>query len=185
MHGFALAATAGIFLLLQAAFGSWRLAMLAFLTLPIALVGGVLAILVTDRVIELGSLIGLLTVLGITVRNVILQVSNYRRLEREQGTRLDTDLVVRGAQERMVPILLTALVTGFAFLPLAIAGSRQGLEILHPMALVILGGLVTSTLVSLFIIPTLYLRFAPSPQPETSPPQPSIDPAGSPIPASD
>ncbi len=183
--GFALAATAGIFLLLQAAFGSWRLAMLAFLTLPIALVGGVLAILVTDRVIELGSLIGLLTVLGITVRNVILQVSNYRRLEREQGTRLDTDLVVRGAQERMVPILLTALVTGVALLPFAIAGSRQGLEILHPMALVILGGLVTSTLVSLFIIPTLYLRFAPSPQPEPSPPQPSIDPAGSPIPASD
>jgi CzcA family heavy metal efflux pump len=159
---FGIAAAIGIFLLLQAAFGSWRLATIVFLTLPSALVGGVLAAYLGDRVISLGSLVGFLTVLGIAGRNGIMLISHYQHLEREEGMAFGPELVLRGARERLAPILMTALATALALVPLVISGSIPGHEIEHPMAVVILGGLITSTLLNLLVVPSLYLRFGKS-----------------------
>ncbi|HKE81381.1 MAG TPA: efflux RND transporter permease subunit [Solirubrobacteraceae bacterium] len=156
---FGIAAAIAIFLLLQAAFGSLRLAILSFLLLPMALVGGVLAVWLGDGVLSLGSLVGFLTVFGIAARNGILMISHFQHLEREEGEPFGPELVLRGAKERLAPILMTALATGLALVPLAVAGSIPGHEIEHPMAIVILGGLVTSTLLNLFVLPSLYLRF--------------------------
>jgi Cu/Ag efflux pump CusA len=157
--GFAAIAAVLVLLLLVAAFGNVRLAILIFLTLPIALVGGLLATYASDRVISLGSLVGFLTVLGIVARNGIMLISHYQHLEREEGEPFGPALVLRGARERLSPILMTALATGLALVPLVAAGSIPGHEIEHPMAVVILGGLVTSTLLNLFVVPTLYLKF--------------------------
>jgi len=157
---FAIGAAIGVFLLLQASFGSTRLAILSFLTLPSALVGGVLAAFLTDGVISLGSLVGFFTVLGIAARNGIMMINHFQHLERFEGEPFGPNLVIRGARERLSPILMTALATGLALVPLAIAGNLPGHEIEHPLAIVILGGLITSTLLNLFILPSLYLRFA-------------------------
>ena len=157
---FAFAALIGIFLLLQASFGSTRLAVLSFLCLPSALVGGVLASWIGGGVISLGSLVGFFTVLGIAARNGIMMINHFQHLERYEGEPFGPGLVVRGARERLSPILMTALATGLALVPLAIAGDLPGHEIEHPLAIVILGGLVTSTLLNLFVVPSLYLRFA-------------------------
>ena len=159
---YGLAALIVIFLLLHAAFGSLRLAALAFLLLPVALVGGVLTVRLSGGLMSLGSLIGFLTVFGIAARNGILMINHFQHLEREEGVKFGRDLVMRGASERLAPIMMTALATALAIVPLAVAGSIPGHEIEHPMALVILGGLFTATLVNLFIIPSLYLRFAKS-----------------------
>ena len=110
--------------------------------------------------LSLGSLVGFVTVLGIAARNGIMLVSHYRHLEVEEGMPFGRDLVLRGAEERLAPILMTALATGLALVPLVLGGSRAGYEIEHPLAVVILGGLVTSTLLNLFIVPALYLRYA-------------------------
>jgi len=157
--GFAVVAALAVFLLLLTAFGNWRLASLIFLTLPFALVGGIMATYVGDRVISLGALVGFLTVLGIAARNGIMMISHYQHLEREEGEPFGPGLIIRGAKERLSPILMTALATGLALVPLVAAGSIPGHEIEHPMAIVILGGLVTSTLLNLFVVPVLYLRF--------------------------
>ncbi len=107
----------------------------------------------------LGSPVGFVTVLGIAARNGIMLVSHYRHLESEEGERFGAELVLRGSEERLAPILMTALATGLALLPIVVGGNRPGHEIEHPMAVVILGGLVTSTLLNLFLMPALYLRF--------------------------
>ena len=156
---FGIAAAVIILLLLQAVFTSWRLAILTFLTLPMALVGGVLAAKLNGGELSLGSMVGFLTVFGICARNGILMVSHFQHLEREEGEIFGPALVLRGAKERLAPILMTASATGLALVPLIIAGSRPGHEIEHPMAVVILGGLVTSALLNLFVLPSLYLRF--------------------------
>ena len=156
---FGIAAAIGVFLLLMAAFGSWRLTVLSFVTLPSALVGGVLAAYIGGGVISLGSLVGFFTVLGIAARNGIMLINHYQHLEEQEGEPFGPGLVLRGARERIAPILMTALTTGLALVPLAIAGNIAGHEIEHPMAVVILGGLVTSTLLNLFIVPSLYLQF--------------------------
>ena len=156
---FAIAAAIGVFLLLQAAFANSRLALLSFLTLPSALVGGVLAAWAGGAILSLGSLIGFFTVLGIAARNGIMMINHFQHLERFEGETFGPALVIRGARERLSPILMTALATGLALVPLVIAGELPGAEIEHPMAIVILGGLLTSTLLNLFIVPALYLRF--------------------------
>jgi Cu/Ag efflux pump CusA len=149
----------GIYLILHADFGSVRLATLVFASLPFALIGGVAAVWLSGGVLSLGSLVGFVTVLGIAARNGIMLVSHYRHLEREEGVAFGRDLVLRGAEERLAPIAMTALVTALALLPLVVWGDRPGHEIEHPMAIVIVGGLVSSTLLNLFLMPALYLRY--------------------------
>ncbi|MGH2776133.1 MAG: efflux RND transporter permease subunit [Actinomycetota bacterium] len=155
----ALAAAVGIFLLLQAAFNSWRLATLAFLTLPLALVGGVLATLLDGGTITLGSIVGFVAVLGVAARGGVVLIRHYQRLERHEGESFGPDLVVRGTREQLVPILMTALATSTIFAPFVIAGDAAGLEIVRPMAVVILGGLLSSTLLNLVVVPAFYLRY--------------------------
>jgi CzcA family heavy metal efflux pump len=152
-------AAIAILLLLQASFGSWRLATFAFLTLPMALVGGLLAAYLGGGIISLGSLVGFFTVFGIAARNGILLVNHCQHLEREEGETFGPALVLRGARERLSPILMTSLATGLALVPLIVLGDRPGHEIEYPLAIVIVGGLVTSTLLTLFVVPSLYLRF--------------------------
>jgi CzcA family heavy metal efflux pump len=148
-----------IYFLLYTSFENWRLATLTFFTLPWALVGGLLAAYLTSGVLSLGSLVGLLTVLGIATRNGIMMISHFQHLEEEEGETFGPALVMRGAKERIAPIMMTALTTGLALVPLAFTGDIPGQEIEFPMAIVILGGLVTSTLLNLLVVPTLYLRF--------------------------
>jgi CzcA family heavy metal efflux pump len=159
---FAIAAAVGVFMLLAVAFGNWRLAGLAFATLPTALVGGVLAAFITGGIVSLGTLVGFLTVFGIAARNGIMMINHYQHLERVEGEAFGPQLILRGASERLSPILMTALATGLAIVPLVIAGDIPGHEIEHPMAIVILGGLFTSTLLNLFVVPAIYLRFGRS-----------------------
>lgn len=155
-----LAALIVILLLLQAAFRSWRLAFMLLITLPIALVGGVLAAWGVLGTITLGALVGFFTVLGIAARNGILMIAHFKHLEEEEGMPFGRSLVVRGASERLSPILMTALATALALVPLIIYGDQPGQEIEYPMAIVILGGLATSTLLNLFVLPSLYLLVA-------------------------
>jgi Cu/Ag efflux pump CusA len=152
----------GVLLIIHADFRTVRLSALVFLTLPFALIGGVFGAVLGGGVLSLGSLVGFVTVLGIAARNGIMLISHYRHLEDEEGEPFGLDLVVRGSLERLAPILMTALATGLALVPLAIAGNKPGHEIEHPMAVVILGGLVTSTILNLFLMPSLYLAFGHS-----------------------
>jgi Cu/Ag efflux pump CusA len=154
-----LASIIAIFFLLQAALRSWVLASLVFLALPAALTGGILAAFATGGIISLGSLVGFLTVLGVAARNGILLISHLQHLEEQEGETFGPGLVLRGARERLAPILMTTACTGLALLPLAITGDIPGHEVEHPMAIVILGGLLTSTLLNLFVVPPLYLAF--------------------------
>ena len=158
-----LAALAGVAVVLNADFGSWRLSALVGVTLPFALIGGVAAAFVSGGVLSLGSLVGFITVLGIAARNGILLVSHFRHLEREEAVPFGVGLVMRGAAERLVPILMTASAAALALLPLIVRGVVPGHEIEHPMACVIVGGLATSTALNLFLLPALYLRYAKSP----------------------
>jgi CzcA family heavy metal efflux pump len=160
LRGYAVAAGAGVLLLLVLAFRSWRLGLMAFLALPMALVGGLIGAYLGGGVISLGSLVGFFTVLGIVARNGIMLITHCQHLEREEGEPFGPALVLRGATERLSPILMTALATALALVPLAVAGDLPGHEIEYPMAVVILGGLVTATMLNLFIVPFLYLRLA-------------------------
>ncbi|HEY3089869.1 MAG TPA: efflux RND transporter permease subunit [Jatrophihabitantaceae bacterium] len=162
LYRIAIVAGLAILLLLQVSFGSWRLALLIFLTLPMALVGGVLANRIAGGVISLGSMVGFFTVFGISARNGILLVNHCQHLEKHEGVPFGPALVLRGARERLSPILMTSLATALAVVPLVVLGDRPGHEIEYPLAVVILGGLVTSTVLNLFVVPSLYLRFAKS-----------------------
>ncbi len=160
--GVGIAAALLIFLLLQVGFGgSWQLASVIFLALPSALFGGVLVAFVTSNLISLAALCGLFTVFGIATRNCILLIKHYQHLGRHEGEPFGPELVLRGAQERFAPILITVLAIGMILTPLVISGSIPGQEIVHPMAIVILGGLATSAILNLFIVPVLYLGFGP------------------------
>ncbi|HYZ63365.1 MAG TPA: efflux RND transporter permease subunit, partial [Acetobacteraceae bacterium] len=154
---FAVLAAVTILLILYQSFGSWRLAALGFLTLPSALVGGMLAAWAAGGTLSLGSLVGFLTVLGIAARNGIMMINHFQHLELYEGEPFGLRLVLRGAGERLRPILMTTGAAGLAILPLVIYGNLPGHEIEYPMAVVILGGLVTSTLLNLLIVPSLYL----------------------------
>ena len=168
MVAFAIAAAIAAFLLLQAAFGSWRLAGLAFLALPVALVGGVVAALIAGAELSLGSFIGFLALFGLAARTSVVLLRHFQDLERE-GEGFGAELVERGARDRFGPILTSAAAIAAVTLPFVIVGNEAGLEIVHPMAVVILGGLVSATALSLFVLPALYLRFggrAPAVSPE-------------------
>jgi len=149
----------GVLLLVWIEFRSRRITTLVGVSLPFALVGGVVAVALTGGVLSLGSLVGFVTVIGIAARNGIMLLSHYRHLEREEGMAFGRDLVLRGAEERLVPILMTAACAGLALVPLILAGNAPGHEIEHPMAIVILGGLISSTVLNLFLMPALYARY--------------------------
>ncbi|HKX02590.1 MAG TPA: efflux RND transporter permease subunit [Methylomirabilota bacterium] len=149
----------GVVLLLALVFGNARNLLLVLANLPFALVGGVLAIFGSGGVLALGSLVGFVTLFGVTTRNSILLVSHYEQLVGVEGRPWGLETALRGAEERLVPILMTALVTGLGLVPLAIGSGEAGREIEGPMALVILGGLLTSTVLNLLVLPTLALRY--------------------------
>lgn len=158
LYSYFIAAAVVMFLLLQAAFGSWRQAVLFVICLPVALIGGVVAMLLSPNVTLLGALVGFVTVLGLSIRNGIVMVRRCQVLEHQHGA--DTnDVVTRAVSERFQPVLGTAIATAFLVLPFAISGNVAGLEIAHPASLVILGGLVSSTLLTLFVLPSVYARF--------------------------
>lgn len=154
----AIAAAIGIFLLLQACFESWRLAGLTLLILPVTLVGGLLvSFFASGGALSLGAVVGILSILGISARNVILLFNRYRRIESEEGVQVSPEVVLRGSIERAPSIIMTALITALALLPMVVAGNIAGSEIGYPLALTVLGGLVTATLLNLFVMPSLYL----------------------------
>ena len=150
----------GIVVILYSDFQSSRLALLLVLSLPFALVGAVWSAFLSGGVLSLGSLVGFVTVIGIAARNGIMLVSHYQHLQREEGEPFGPELILRGAEERLAPILMTALTTALALMPIVIGGNRPGQEIEHPMAVVIVGGLVTSTVLNLLLMPVLYQSVA-------------------------
>jgi len=154
----------GILVLLHVEFQSWRLTVLIFLTLPFALIGGVIGAFLSGGVLSLGSLVGFVTVLGVAARNGIMLLSHYQHLEQVEGEPFGLNLILRGAEERLAPILMTALCAGLGLVPLVLAGNKPGHEIEFPMAVVILGGLITSTVLNLVLMPALYGRFGHSRQ---------------------
>src|SRR6266850_1759869 len=153
----AVAVAIGVFLLLQACFASWRLALIAFLALPAAMAGGVLAALVSGGNISLGSIVGFLAVLGMAVRNGLLLIRHYQSLQVQEGLPFGEELAIRGARERLAAILTSSTAILAALLPLAVRGQIPGLEIVQPTAIVMIGGLIASTLMTLFVMPALYL----------------------------
>ena len=159
---FAVLSLALIVVLLMIVFKNWRDVILHLVTLPIALVGGLIAAYLSGGVLSIGSLVGFFTVLGITARNGIMLISHFQHLETKEGVPFGPELAIQGAKERLAPILMTMLATGLALIPLVVRGDIAGQEIEYPMATIILGGLITSTLANLFIVPPLYLRYAKS-----------------------
>ncbi len=148
-----------IFLILYIEFGSFKTAGLVMVNLPLALIGGIIVILLTDRVINIASIVGFITLFGIATRNGILLVSHYRHLILEEGKSLRV-AVYQGSMERLRPVIMTALASGLALVPFALAADKPGNEILSPLAIVILGGLLSSTALNMVVIPALYVRFA-------------------------
>lgn len=171
----AFAAVIAGFLLLQAGLGSWSLAALFLLSLPVAALGGAAIVLAGGASLSLGSILGCLAVLAIAARNGLTLIWHYRHLEKELGEETSPALVQRGTRERFAAIATSAVVTALAFLPFALTGRLAGHEILQPMAVVVLGGLVTATAVSLLVVPALYLRFGGGTEPpvlvEAEPPR--------------
>jgi CzcA family heavy metal efflux pump len=154
-------AAVGIVLLLSLAFGDARSVTLILATTPFALVGGVLAVAMTGATLSIGSLVGFVTLFGIVARNAILMISHVEHLTTVEGAPWSLETVLRGARERLVPILMTALVTALGLLPLAAGSGETGREVQGPMATVILGGLATSTIMNLLVLPVLIGRFGP------------------------
>jgi CzcA family heavy metal efflux pump len=152
-------AAVAIVLLLSIVTRGWRNLLLILINLPFALVGGVLAVFGAGGYLTLGSMIGFVTVFGITLRNSILIISHYEHLVEVEGLSWGLPTAIRGAGDRLTPILMTSLVTGLGLLPLAIDGGAPGQEIEGPMAIVILGGLLTSMVLNLLVLPTLALRY--------------------------
>jgi len=152
----------GIFVFLMMDLRSAWLALLVMVSVPLACVGGIAAVFLSGGNVSIGSLVGFVTVFGIAVRNGILLISHYQHLRAEEGATAGRELIVRGAAERLAPVLMTALTTALALVPLVWLGERPGHEIEHPMAVVILGGLISSTFLSLVLLPILYQLSGPS-----------------------
>ncbi len=162
--GFGGLAAAGIIVLLLIDFRSARLTGLTLINLPLAFVGGIGAIVLgAAGRLSLGAIVGFVTVFGLTLRNGIVLIAHFEQLRRERGAPLDDRSLASGAGDRLAPVLMTALVTGIALVPLILLGGHAGGEIEHPLAVVVVGGLVTSTLLNLLLVPTLYAWTVPLP----------------------
>lgn len=149
----------GLLVLLSVVVGNWRNLLLVLVNMPFALVGGVLAVFAGGGQLSLGAMVGFVTLFGITLRNSIMLISHYEHLVEVEGMTWSYETAIHGAAERLAPILMTALVTSLGLLPLAIGTGTAGQEIEGPLAIVILGGLVTSTALNLLVLPALALRF--------------------------
>jgi Cu/Ag efflux pump CusA len=154
---------AAVFMLLVLAFGRSRDALLVMVNLPLALIGGVAGVYLAGGVLSVASMIGFITLFGIATRNGIMLVSHIHHLMQVEGVADFREAVERGARERLIPILMTAMAAGLALIPLALGGGRSGSEIQTPMAIVILCGLMTSTLLNMVVVPTMYLRYGRPP----------------------
>lgn len=155
----ALLAGTGVLMLIYIAVGSLRNALLTLANLPFALLGGVAAVVLTDAVLSVGSVVGFITLFGITVRNSIMLIAHYRQLVVIEGLPWTLDTAIQGAKQRLPSILMTALVTALAMLPIALNSDNPGREIMGPMAAIIVGGLASSTLLNLLLLPGVLLRF--------------------------
>lgn len=150
---------AAMFLVLYTHFKSAFIALQVLLNIPLALIGSVFAILITDRTISVASLVGFITLTGIASRNGIMMISHYIHLVKEEGEQFSKEMILKGSLERLVPVLMTAITAGLALVPLALASGEPGKEILYPVSIVILGGLVSSTLLDIVVTPLVFYRY--------------------------
>ncbi len=148
-----------IFFLLVKALGDWRSALQVMINIPLALIGAVIALLLSGGVFSIATLVGFISLVGITSRNGIMMISHYLHLMREEGEDFTEEMIIRGSLERLVPVMMTALTAGLSLLPLAIAADAPGKEILHPLAVVVLGGIITSTLLDQIVTPAVFYKF--------------------------
>ena len=156
---FSLVSLLGIALLLYANFSSTMITAQIMLTIPLAFMGGIYSLLLTDRIFSVASLIGLVTLCGIASRNGIMMISHYLHLMKHEGEKFTKEMVIRGSIERLVPVLMTALTAALGILPLVFAHGQPGSEILHPVAIVIVGGLIASTLLDFIVTPTVFFHY--------------------------
>jgi HME family heavy-metal exporter len=150
---------AGIFLVLYSHFRSWEIAVQIMLNIPLALIGSVVAVMLTGGVFSIATLVGFITLTGIASRNGIMMISHYIHLVEQEGEAFNDKMIIRGSQERLVPVLMTALVAALALIPLTMDPGAPGKEILYPVATVILGGLISSTLLDIIVTPVVFKRF--------------------------
>ncbi|CAA9380041.1 MAG: Cobalt-zinc-cadmium resistance protein CzcA; Cation efflux system protein CusA [uncultured Pyrinomonadaceae bacterium] len=150
---------AAIFFLLIKALGDWRSALQVMINIPLALIGAVIALLLTGGVFSIATLVGFISLVGITSRNGIMMISHYLHLMREEGENFTEQMIVRGSLERLVPVLMTALTAGLSLIPFILAADAPGKEILHPLAVVVVGGILTATLLDQLVTPAVFYKF--------------------------
>ena len=150
---------AAIFFLLLKALGDWRVALQVMINIPLALIGAVIAMLITGGVFSIATLVGFISLVGITSRNGIMMISHYLHLMREEGEDFTEAMIIRGSLERLVPVLMTALTAGLSLIPFILAADAPGKEILHPLAVVVVGGILTATLLDQVVTPAVFYKF--------------------------
>jgi Cu(I)/Ag(I) efflux system membrane protein CusA/SilA len=156
---FGLISILGIALILMNNYQSKAITAQIMVTIPFAFIGGVLLLFFTDRSITVASLVGFITLCGVASRNAIMMISHYLHLMRYENESFTRDMIIRGSQERLVPVLMTASVTSLALIPLIFSKGQPGSEVLHPVAVVIVGGLLSSTILDIIVTPTIFYRY--------------------------